>query len=75
MILTVILGLASAALTTVIVVKVLKDAKKEEKLDKFASVVKAGVDATIKRYADRELTADEVGEIIAIIIKKAKEVF
>jgi len=68
-----VLGVVSAALATVVVVRVCKDAAKEEKLDKVARVLKAGVDATIDRFADGKITLEEAFEIIRVMIDKAKE--
>ncbi|KKN30952.1 hypothetical protein LCGC14_0829050, partial [marine sediment metagenome] len=71
----VILAIFSAALTGVIVLKVLKDPKKEEKLDKFAAVVKVGVDGAIKALADKKITLDEAMDLIRKVIEEAKEQF
>jgi hypothetical protein len=72
MILTVILGVVSAALAAVIVLKLFKDAAKEEKLDKIATVVKAGVDQAMVSLADGAQIDDAIA-IIKAMIDKIKE--
>jgi len=68
----VILGVVSAALAAVIVLKLFKDAAKEEKLDKVATVIKAGVDQAMASLADGAQLSDVV-EIIKAMIDKVKE--
>ncbi|KKM81258.1 hypothetical protein LCGC14_1331640 [marine sediment metagenome] len=71
----VILAIVSAALAGVIVLRVFKDSGKEEKLDKFAAVVKVGIDGAILALADKKLTVDEAIDLIKKIIEEAKEQF
>ena len=69
---TAILGVVSAALTAVIVAKLFKDANKEEKLDKIATVVQAGVQAAITALEDGA-QAQDIVTIIQAMVNKVNE--
>jgi len=67
-----ILGVVSAALMTVIVVKVFKDSGKESKLDNIAIVVKAAVDQAIISLQDGA-QLDDVVTVLKAALDKIKD--
>lgn len=67
-----ILGVVSAALMTVIVVKVFKDSGKESKLDNVATVVKAAVDQAIISLQDGA-QLDDVVTVLKAALDKIKD--